>query len=338
MNILMVFFVAICLTSRAGQEPAFVLSGSFDDTFAGKHGLAGSFTVNAFGSNALIDMTFENGVREVVGTDGHDTFHFYPITDDLRAKFPDPNGLADISNGRFPIDAHFMQQALWLVCVHDPELITNLPNTRFQFYGYHNTTDIVSQVITSSDPPNLITSIKWYAPNTMGPNHYKIAMYPDGWLLADLTVTKTELIDNVTIPGEVRFNQYVMRTVDRSQFGNLPIRGSNDVEPVEVALISITDSQVSSPLPSYIPMILDKTARINDKRINDKGFVSTRVLRVDSGKWWTVREFYKARMATVRPRRKVIRILLLISLLFPIYLLIRMGRSGKKQTKNDNQS
>ena len=121
----MIFFVAICLTSRAGQEPAFDLSGNFDDIFAGKHGLAGSFTVKAFKTDALIDMTFENGVREVVGTDGHDTFHIYPITDDLRAKFPNPSGLADISNGRFPIDAHFMQQALWLVCVHDPELITN---------------------------------------------------------------------------------------------------------------------------------------------------------------------------------------------------------------------
>jgi hypothetical protein len=155
-------------------------------------------------------------------------------------------------------------------------------------------------------------------------------MYPNGWLLADLTVTKTKLIDNVTIPSEVTFNQYVMRTVDESQYDNLPIRGSNDVEPIEFTLISITNSQVSSPLPSYIPMILDKTARINDKRINDKGFVSTRVRRVDSGKWWTVREDYKARMTTVKPRRKVILVFLLTSLLFPIFLLIRMGRSGKK--------
>jgi hypothetical protein len=284
-------FIVGCLVARAGQEPAFVLSGSFNDVFAGKHDIGGSFTVSAFESNALVDMTFENGFRQVVGTDGHDSFDYYA------------NGQAVISYGRFPSDAHEFQQVLWLVCVHDPELITNLHTYRFPFYAAYNTNDIVLQVITNSAPPNLVTSIKWYVPNYFlrGTNHYKFAQYPNGWLLAEISVTKIKVIDNAIIPSKVTFTQYTMAPVDlgkirpdgSGRIANLPIRSPNDIVPVEFAMFSITNFQVTSPLSSYLPEILDKTARVNDKRIVEMGVVKV----VSSGKWWTARELYKSREA-----------------------------------------
>jgi hypothetical protein len=318
--------------SRAGQEPAFVLSGNFEDVFADKHNNGGSFTVRAFESNALVDVTFESGYRQVVGTDGHDTFTYSPFTGD-RAIIKNANGQADISYGRFPKDAHFFEQVLWLVCVNDPELITNLHTFRLPFYGNYNTNEIVSQVNTSSTPPNLITSIKWYAPNSIlaGTNRYKLAMYTNGWLLAEIVVTRTKPIGDAIIPSEVTYTQYKTRSITNiNQISELPTRSPNDVLPVEVALFSITNFQADSPLSSYIPEILDKTARVNDKRIPEMGVVKV----VSSGKWWTARELYKSREVSVKPRREVILILLLVSLLFPIFLLIR-GRVGRN--KNDNQ-
>jgi hypothetical protein len=329
-----IILVAICNVSRAGQEPAFVLSGKFEDIFADKHNNGGSFTVKAFESNALIDMTFENGFRQIVGTDGHDSFDYYPI------------GQAVISSGRFPTDADETEQFLWLLCVHDSELLTNLNNYRFPFYGAYNTNDIVSQVLTNSVPPYLITSIKWYAPNydLVGRKHLEMAEYTKGFLRAELTVTKTNIIDNATIPIEFKFIQYNTRPTDSNLISNLsasiiskipvkiPTRSPNDVVPVEYALFSITNIQVTSPLSSYIPEILDKTARVNDKRFPEMGVVKV----VSSGKWWAARELYTKREASIMPHRKVILAILFTSFLFPIFLLIRMWKHGKIK-QNENQ-
>ena len=63
--------------------------------------------------------------------------------------------------------------------------------------------------------------------------------------------------------------------------------------PVEFALFTITNIQATSPLSSYIPEILDKTALVNDKRFPEMGVVKV----VSSGKWWTARELYKSREA-----------------------------------------
>jgi hypothetical protein len=319
--ILIFFLLAICYVSRASQEPAFVLSGNFEDVFADKHDLSGSFTARAFESNALIDMTFENGFREVVGTDGHDTFTYYPFSDD-RTIITNANGIAYISYGRFPKDAHFVQQVLWLVCVHDPELNTNLPSIRFPFYGIFSTNDIVPRVITNSTPPNFITSIKWYAPNyiLLGTNRYRSSLYTNGWLLAELAVTKTQPIGNAPIPTEVRFTQYKTRFYTNiNQFREVPTRNPDDVLPVEHAILSITNIQADNPLSSYIPEILDKTARINDTRIG------MGVIKVASGKWWTARELHKSREAPGKPHREMILILLIIVSLFSIILLIGMA-------------
>lgn len=293
-------FTMGCLIARAGQEPAFVLSGHFEDTFAGKHNLAGTFTVNAFGSNAVVDMTFENGSREVVGTDGHDSFYYIPFTGDTNI-IKNPNGQATISYGRFPQDANETVQFLWLACVHDPELIANLQTYKFPFYGAYTANDIILQIVTNSAPPHLITSIKWYAPNydSDGTNHHNFSQYTKGYLRAELTVTKTNLVDSEAVPGEVRFTQYEtrpvlpseMRTDSLGRMVNLQIRSPSDVVPVEDALFSITNIQVNSPLSSYIPEILDKTATINDRRFPEMGVVRV----VSSGKWWTARELYKSR-------------------------------------------
>jgi hypothetical protein len=325
--------MAISYPVRASQEPAFVLSGNFEDIFANKHNIGGSFTVKAFESNALIDMTLEHGFRQVVGTDGHDSFDYCPI------------GLADISSGRFPSNAHEFEQFLWLVCVHDPELITNLHSYGFSFYGSYTTNDVVLQIKTNNAPPNLISSIKWYAPNyaVAGTNHYELSMYPKGYLMAELAVTKTSTNDHAVIPSEVAFNQFSMAPFDLSKpqgsvghydFSNLPIRNQNDVAQVEFALFSMTNIQVTSPLSSYIPEIPDKNARVNDERFPEMGVVMV----ASSGKWWTARELYQNRETSVKPHRKIILISLLISFLFPIFLLIRMWKHGdSKIHQKDNQ-
>jgi hypothetical protein len=332
------FLVMICHVSGADQEPAFILSGNFEDVFAGKHNIGGIFTVSAFESNALVDMTFENGFRQVVGTDGHDSFTYIPFTGDSNI-IKNANGQAVISYGRFPIDAHEFQQFLWLTCVHDPELITNLHAYRFSFYAKYHTNDVILQVVTNTAPPNLITSIKWFAPNYLvtGTNHYTLAMYPNGYLMAEISTTKTKTNGSEVVPSEVTFNQYNPAPLNPSDLQkdvkghyNLPPRNQTDVVPVEFALISISNVQMNQPLPSYIPEILDKTARINDKRIPEMEVAQV----VSSGKWWAARELYKSREASVKPHRKIILAIMLIIFISPIFLLIKLWKTKKKPNKN----
>jgi hypothetical protein len=329
-------FVTICTASRAGQKSGFVLSGNFEDNFAGKQDLSGSFTVEAFESNALIDVTYENGLREVVGTDGHDTFTYIPVTGD-QTNITNANGLATISYGRFPTEAQEFEQLLWLVCVDDHELITNVSAYRFPFYARYNTNDMLLQVTTNSDPPFLITSIKWFGPNYIpdGTNHYELALYPHGWLKAVLDVTKTKHFDQASVPSEILFTQYRQRPLGSNDLqsdalGRVPktsIRTPSDVVAVEVALFSITNSEVSAPLSSYIPKILDKTAVIHDKRIGDQ------LIRVASGEWWNVKEKYQRHVKSVTSHRTVILIFLSVTLILPVFLLIRTWRVGKKNSK-----
>jgi len=331
--IFIILFVTICTASRAGQKSGFVLSGNFEGTFVGKHEISGSFTVEAFESNALIDVTYENGLREVVGTDGHDTFTYKPVTGD-QTNITNPNGLATISYGRFPTEAQEFEQFLWLVCVDDHELITNVAAYRFPFYTIYNTNDILLQVTTNSDPPFLITSIKWFGPNYIpdGTTHHESLLYPHGSLMAVLDVTKTKLIDQMSVPSEILFTQYEKRPPSSNDMqlaasGRVPIRTPSDVVAIEVVLFSITNSEVSAPLSSYIPKILDKTAVIHDKRIGDQ------LIRVASGEWWNVKEKYQRHVKSVTSHRTVILIFLSMTLILPVFLLIRTWRVGKKSKK-----
>jgi hypothetical protein len=166
----------------------------------------------------------------------------------------------------------------------------------------------------------------------MGTNRYKLTLYTNGYLMAKLTVTRTNIIGNAAVPGEVLFTQFKTRPVDNNQLkiqirnNQMPTRSPDDVVPVESALFSITNCQVGAALASYIPEIVDKNASVNDRRI---GSIA---VQVSSGKWWTARELYNSREVPVKSHRNVVLIVLLISSLFPIILLIRMAMLGKNRT------
>jgi len=312
-----------------------MLWGRFDDVLKGKHQNAGSFTVRAFESNALVDVTFENGFREVTGTDGKDTFTYYPFTGNSNA-FENPNGRATISYGRFPRNAQFAPQILWLACVHDPELLTNLHTIRFPFdaHYYTNNTNvqIIPKITTSKAPPGLVTSIKWYAPGFVpgpGTNRYTISGYPKGWLMAQVSVGETNA-GQLSIPAKIVCTEYNTRFVTNaaqlSQLRN--ITGPDDVLPVDIITFTVTNAEVESPLQSYVPEILDKTARVDDKR-SGMGIV-----HVVSGKWWTVGAHIAKYKTWASRRRLVVLALLFLLLLFPIYLIAKRLVIGKTRLTN----
>ena len=308
---------------RADQIPAFHIDGKADDIFDDKHIGGGSFIINAFESNALINMTFENGFQKIVGTDGRDSYDYYP------------GAMAVITPGRFPSDADECQQFIWAVCTSDPDLVQKLQNVYFPFYGPYSTNDISLKIVTNNAAPYLINSIKWYAPNYLGgAKHYPLTEYRNGYLLAELTVTKSKLLNNISIPSELTFTQYKMQPPDLKMVVNLlktksariPIKNPNDVLPVELELISFTNIQISNPLSSYIPEILDKNARIIDKRFPEMGVVKV----ISSGKWWTAHELYKNHENnSIAPRKMVLGFLVIISIL-PLFLIIKFSRAGSK--------
>jgi len=319
--------LAVCNISGADQGYAFKLEGKYENVFADKHNNAASFVVKAFGSNALFDITFENGFRQLAGTDGKDSFQH------------DSSGLATIRNGRYPAEANDAEKLLWLVCVHDNQLIAEMGKQRFNFYGYYNSTDIVTQVTTNDHPPFLVTSIKWYAPNSIviGTNRFPLFQYPKGWLLGELAVTKTNLIGFAAVPGEVSFTQFKQRpfkianpitnqiATPKGIDNTLTTRSPVDVDPVEYSVFTITNSQADQQLASYIPKILDPSAHIIDRRNGNLTF------KVLSGKWWTVQERFHERQDQVKSARKVIIICLFALLGVPIFLLI--NRLKKKSER-----
>jgi hypothetical protein len=219
--------------------------------------------------------------------------------------------------------------------VDDSELSTNLQNYPLSFFAGYNNTDIVAQVTASGVPPNLITCIKWYAPNTIlvGTRRYKLSMYPNGWLIAQLSMTKTNLVDNRVFPGEITFIQYKTRPAEmpdqQGHIASMPVRSPDDVTPVELGVFSIANFQTEHPLSTYIPEIPDKTAVVTDRRM---GNLMIRV--ASSGKWWMARELYEQHAASVAPRKKIIAIFLLLFSLIPLVLIIKFRMSKETASKN----
>ncbi|HEY3761721.1 MAG TPA: hypothetical protein VGN23_08235 [Verrucomicrobiae bacterium] len=321
--VLICMVLGVEISAKASQPTAFTLSGRFDDVFAGKHDLGGVFTVSAFESNALVDVTFENGFHEIVGTDGHDSFDYHP-------------SVATISFGRFPANSHEVQQYLWLICAQDPELISNVHNYPFGFYAEFSTNDLVEEIATNGVlPGNFISSIKWYN----GTTNQKFTLYPKGYLMAELSVTRTETNGVVVYPGEITFQQFNMMPFDNRQLKkdergyitNLSSfeRDKNDVVSIQLTRFSITNFQTVSPLTSYIPEILDKQAQVDDEREPEMGLVRV----ASSGKWWTARELFNKRFhihqsePLVKPHRHLV--LFLVSLVSSIIIMLGIWGIGK---------
>lgn len=327
----MIGLTVICQSLAKGQQKtASFLTGKFEDVFANKHDLGGTFTIHAFESNALIDMTFENGFHEMVGTDGHDTFTYIPFTGDSNV-IKNPNGQAIISYGRFPRNAHLFQQFIWLACVHDSALLTNLPMTKLSFYAGFTTNEISVQIFTNYS--GSINSVKWYAPNSrlIGTNHLKAPAYPKGWLFAELDVTMTNLqkISGkvISIPSKITFNQFVMKPFDYKQTDfqrSNELRNPDDVLPIETALIGFTNAQLEQPLSSYIPKVVDKTARIIDRRMGNT------VFQVRSGNWWDARELHAKREILIKPIRIAVIFFIIINTIFLIVFLLNRNSQKPK--------
>ena len=112
----------------------------------------------------------------------------------------------------------------------------------------------------------------------------------------------------------------------KKKSGSIPIKKPNDIIPVELELISFTNIQISNPLSSYIPEILDKNARIIDKRFPEMGVVTV----TSSGKWWTAHELYKNHEKKSIGRRDLVMGFLIIISILPLILIIKKSRAGIK--------
>jgi hypothetical protein len=150
--------LVICCALKGDDKSAFVLEGNFESVFAGKHHNAGVFSIRAYGPNALVDVVFENGYREITGTDSQDTFTYIPSTEPNTIS---NSGRAIISYGLFPTNAHFFEQVLGLVCARDPELHRKLAIYRFPFFGDYSSEEITTKIRTDATSPGLVESIQW---------------------------------------------------------------------------------------------------------------------------------------------------------------------------------
>jgi hypothetical protein len=176
----------------------------------------------------------------------------------------------------------------------------------------------------------VLASAKWYAPNTMalGEARYDLAMYPQGWLTAELSVSYTNMGNGVYLPGAALFTRYKMFAItNAAQSSELHPRHRDEVQVLERIAYVVTDARVESPLPSYVPQIVDKTAVVDDKRIG-------RVVQLaSSGRWWAIQELLQAQKETVQRRRPWVVIALLLISLFPCYALGRGIIGRHKQNK-----
>jgi len=308
----------------------FFISGTFDDTINAQPQNAGSFTVNASQSNALVNITFDNGYRELVGTDGADSFLFIPFTNCPTCESTgETNSRAIIAPGRFPAEAHFLAQVLWIGTTHDPNLMTNLARLQCPFYGSFKPEDIRIVASSATNGSHEVHYIRWYAPNhfSNGTNRYENATYPAGWLMAEISFPSEEDYRN----GGTSIRYVVYNTISETNVTTLRRlvanggHGSNDVATNEVVTFTIVDG-APDKLPSYVPMLTSKSVRVNDKR-TQVGWVMT-----TDGKWWKVGNVLQKQLQYSRRIRVLIVIGLGVALLLPLVWVIK-GRW--KLVRND---
>jgi len=312
-------FLALTTHIVAKDTSAFSLSGHFDDVFAEQHQFAGTYAVHASGAVALVDMRFDYGYREYVGSDGDSTYVYVPFTGD-RTGIPNPNSQATIAPGHFPKHAHFFTQVLWLVSTHNTEVISNLQTAVQPFYRGYEAQEIRVEIKTNVTSPYLIKSVEWYAPAKManGTNRHDLPMYPNGWLLAEIEVVETQTIGTINLPQRIKYTQYITRPISAPAELHV-LRNPRDVKTVEVAEFTITNAQIESPLSSYIPEIVDTNTVVTDAR-------NGVLVRVASGKWWHERSAFLQNDKRVENHRYVLLCLLSLLALFPVYLVLKKGR------------
>jgi RNA polymerase sigma factor (sigma-70 family) len=265
-------------------SPAFTLRGHYEDVFAGKHEKAGEFVIKASGTKALVDITFENGWREITGTDGRDAYVYTPGV------------AASISSGCFPTnDVSFENQLLSLVSVRDRDSLVDLQKIGFYFYEAYTPEEITIKTQTNGTTLGL-TSIRWYAPNYAqnygrgGTNRYLFSSYPKGSLLAEVKITATQLVGGMVLPKEIVFRQFqhhsftnILPVADPNQTPNYE---PDDVVPIELATYSITQAQIGRPLTSYLPEITDDLVEVHDLRRH-----KNQQVLIESRKWYNLQKW-----------------------------------------------
>jgi hypothetical protein len=312
------------------SRPAFVLQGTFTDEFNEKPYCDGRFEARAHRSDALIDMTLRNGFRELAGTDGRDTFTYCPVSGGSGAT--NVHSLAYISEGRFPANASFYSQLLWLAVTSDRQTLTNLAAFSHHFYGDYRSDEITAAITDVPDQPGLLESVKWYAPNTIGSGkaQQKLAFYPDGWLTAELSVRYTNAGSGVRLPAGAVFTRYKLFAItNAAQISDMHARRRDEVQPLERVAYVAASVHLESPPASYVPEIVDKTAIVDDKRIG------RRVELASSGKWWAARELIQREEEIGQHRRPAVLAALLLILLIPGYTIMRWIMAKEKRGRTE---
>jgi hypothetical protein len=317
--ILLVRAISVANAETSPAAPSFLAVGHFDDQLQTKHQIGGTFTVKASGANALVDLTLENGYRELVGTDGRDSFLYVPRT----------NSQAVISPGRFPSASHFSAQILWMVFTGDSMLSSNMATFGCPFYGIFRPEDVIVKIQTGTNPPYLPVLIRWYTPGYIlaGTNRYPMLLYPEGYLMAEVSGTNDQIVEGVPVPGKVRFTTYTTHgptnALQAIQMRDQHPFNPDDVFPIEVETFTIDHVERAERLTSYIPMIRDPSTRVNDTR-GKSGFV-----RVASGEWWAVGSALAQQQQHSRHSRILSLALLCAAALFPLFAVLR--RLGERR-------
>lgn len=289
--------------------------------------------VNAWRSNALVDVTFENGYRQVVGTDGQDSYIYIPST--VAGQNSNTVSTGMISYGRFPTNAHLFVQVLWLACVSDAALMKKLKDINMPFFERYKASQFRMDLKLTPPPYSGVHSIKWYAPGYIVPprstNQYKLTLYPNGWLADEIVVDRDA--EHGDIPTNILFVHFRMQAVTNAYQLQTPFhaKSPDDVLPVEIADFQVTNTWYTKPTQSYIPKTPDSTTIIDDQRIG-------KTVRVASGKWWASKELWHSRERTVNHRRFTLIVIFCISaslMLFVLSISVWRKRLAKKQVTNE---
>jgi hypothetical protein len=209
-------------------------------------------------------------------------------------------------------------------------MLNNLQAFRCRFYGDHGPDEITASIATVENQPKLLASVKWYAPHTMalGEAHYDLALYPKGWLTAELSVTYTNAGNNAFLPARALFTRYKMWAVtNAAQRSEFYPRQRDDVQILERIEYLVTDARAESPLSIYVPQIVDKTAVVEDKRIGRN------VQLASSGRWWAVQELLQGQEEIPKRRPSWVLLSLLILSLFLGYGVAKAIIARHKQNE-----
>jgi hypothetical protein len=234
------------------------------------------FTVVAAATNALIEIVYHDGSREICGSDGSDSYVCYIAppsnlgTQHLARAF--------VSIGQYPRHGSTDAQVLWLAYIPEPRLRDDHNTLPFQGCDGYSPEDMRVQVAKTNLLTGLPEDISWRAPGELvdGTNRYGLVYYPNGYIQSRLLILETTSISGRALATRILYQQFDPENPS-------PDRTTNEVSRFQI-MYEVTNIVALETKTAFLPPVKPPGIRVTDSRFTNR-FGKPVVYQIASGEW-----------------------------------------------------